>query len=178
MRHDDEGPIHLGYRVGHLRDDAQAYRAVVYDKAAYVLHMLRGVTGDAAFFAGLRAYQDGHRYGKAGTDDLREALEKTSGKDLRAYFDGWVYETGIGNLTYRSRFREAAGRHLVEIRLGGAGLPGPVPVSVVVAHATGAVSRTVEVGPLGASLTVEVPSRPKRVEVNGDRGVLARVSGR
>ena len=45
IRYDDEGPIHIGYRVGHLRGDAQAYRAVIYDKAAYVLHMLRGVTG-------------------------------------------------------------------------------------------------------------------------------------
>ena len=31
------GPISLGFRVGHVRSDPAAYRAVVYDKGAYVL---------------------------------------------------------------------------------------------------------------------------------------------
>ncbi len=37
----DQGPVHLGYRVGHIKGDGRAFRAIVYNKAAMVLHMMR-----------------------------------------------------------------------------------------------------------------------------------------
>src|SRR5262249_4108336 len=94
----DKGPIHLGFRLGRLKGDAQIYRALVYDKAACVLHMLRAIVGERAFRIGLKDYQQLHRYAKAGTDDLRQALEKASGKDLRTYFDAWVLGTTLPRL--------------------------------------------------------------------------------
>jgi hypothetical protein len=176
IRCDDEGPIHIGYRVGHLRGDAQAYGRGLR-QAAYVLHMLRGVTGDDAFFRGLRAYQDAHRYGKAGTDDLREALEAASGKDLGAHFQAWVLGTGIARLRYRWSREEAGGAFRVEVRLEAAGLPAALPLQVTVTHAAGDVSRTIDLRPPGAQVTVETPARPRRVDLNADRGLLAIVSG-
>ena len=62
-----------------------------YEKGAWVLHQLRASLGDKAFFAGLRAYYESKRSGTATTEDLRRALEKASGKDLKAFFDRWVY---------------------------------------------------------------------------------------
>ena len=87
LRYDAAGPIHLGQRLGHLEQDPRVFRAVVYDKGAWVLHMLRGVVGDEAFFAGARAFLGRFRYAKAGTEDLRAALEEASGRDLRPYFE-------------------------------------------------------------------------------------------
>ena len=83
LRYDAAGPIHLGQRLGHLRQDPRVFRAVVYDKGAWVLHMLRGLVGDPAFFSGARAFLERFRYAKAGTEDLRVALEEASGRDLR-----------------------------------------------------------------------------------------------
>jgi aminopeptidase N len=65
-----------------------------YQKGAWVLHMLHSNLGDDAFFRGLRAYYDSHKSSVASTDDLRAALEKSSGKDLRAFFARWVYDSG------------------------------------------------------------------------------------
>ena len=45
-----QGPVYFGYRVGHIRADSRAFRAIVYDKGAIVLHMLRRLVGDDAFF--------------------------------------------------------------------------------------------------------------------------------
>ena len=59
FRHDAAGPIHLGQRLGHLKQEPRDFRAVVYDKGAWVLHMLRGLVGDEAFFAGARASSSG-----------------------------------------------------------------------------------------------------------------------
>lgn len=65
-----------------------------YEKGAWVLHMLRRQLGDEAFFKGLRSYYNDHREGNATTEDLKSALEKSSGKDLKEFFARWVYGAG------------------------------------------------------------------------------------
>ena len=65
-----------------------------YQKGAFVLHMLRTQLGDSAFFRGLRDYYISHKHGNALTDDLRGALERASGKDLRSFFDQWLRRPG------------------------------------------------------------------------------------
>ena len=65
-----------------------------YQKGAWVLHMLRSRLGDEPFFRGIRNYYLAHKDANASTEDLRAALEKESGKDLRGFFSRWVYESG------------------------------------------------------------------------------------
>ncbi len=65
-----------------------------YQKGAWVLHMLRSSLGDDAFFRGIRTYYDAHKHSTASTEDLRAALEKSSSKNLRAFFARWVYDSG------------------------------------------------------------------------------------
>jgi len=65
----------------------------VYSKGAAVLHMLRHVLGDSAFFRSLRAYvaDPTLRYHTATTEQFRAVCERTSGLDLGYFFDEWVY---------------------------------------------------------------------------------------
>jgi aminopeptidase N len=65
-----------------------------YQKGAWVLHMLRSELGDEKFFAGIRSYYEAHRNSTATSEDLRAALEKASGKDLRTFFARWIYGAG------------------------------------------------------------------------------------
>jgi aminopeptidase N len=65
-----------------------------YEKGAWVLHMLRRRLGDEAFFKGLRDYYNAHREANATTEDLRGALEKSSGKNLKEFFARWIYSAG------------------------------------------------------------------------------------
>ncbi len=62
-----------------------------YNKAAWVLHMLRGVLGDDTFFQTLRTYGDQYRYSKATTEDFQSVAETVSGQDLSAFFQQWIY---------------------------------------------------------------------------------------
>jgi hypothetical protein len=62
-----------------------------YWKGAWVGHMLRGVVGDSAFFAGLRQYSDAHAYGNVTSDDLQRAMEDVSGRELGYFFEEWLH---------------------------------------------------------------------------------------
>lgn len=87
----DQGPISLGYRLGHLRGDAGVFRALVYNKGAATLHMLRRLVGDEAFFDGVRRFYRLFRFRHASTDDFREAMEAASDRSLERFFDRWIY---------------------------------------------------------------------------------------
>ena len=63
----------------------------IYDKGAWVLHMLRHVVGESAFWQGLADYRQAQGYGNATTDDLRHAFEAAYGRSLAWFFDQWVY---------------------------------------------------------------------------------------
>ena len=98
----DQGPVHLGYRLGHIKRDLRVYRAIVYNKGAAVLHMLRRLVGDEAFFAGLRRFYDDRRFQKAGTDDFERAMEDETGRTLDRFFERWIYGTGIPRVAYHA----------------------------------------------------------------------------
>jgi aminopeptidase N len=74
---------------------SQIFSNIVYDKAAWVLHMLRHIVGDSAFFRSLRAYYSDPRfaYGTALTADFEGACEEVSGMDLSWLFQDWIYGT-------------------------------------------------------------------------------------
>lgn len=84
------GPVHLGYRLGHIQGDGRIFRGLVYNKSAVVLHMLQRLIGPEAFTSGLQRFYRTHRYQKAGTDDLRAAFEAEAGVPLGRFFDRWV----------------------------------------------------------------------------------------
>jgi hypothetical protein len=91
----DQGPIALGYRLGHIKSDSRVFRAVIYNKSAIVLEMLRRLVGDASFFRGVRRFYLESRFKKVGTDDARKAFEAESGEDLDRFFDGWIMSADL-----------------------------------------------------------------------------------
>lgn len=170
-----EGPIHLGHRLGHLKDDPQVFRAVVYDKGAYVLHMLRQVVGEEPFAAALRALQAERRFGKAGTADLRGALEKASGLALGPYFEAWVMGTALPEVRYRYSTAPEGPRYRTTVQVEASHLPGPVPLEIAVVHRGGRTTERVTLVPEGGRYRIDTDKPVRRVEVNAGRGLLATV---
>ena len=64
-----------------------------YNKAGWVLHMLRGVMGDDAFFSTLKSYgsNDSLAYASASTEDFKLVCETQSGLNLESFFQQWIY---------------------------------------------------------------------------------------
>ncbi|MFT4040945.1 MAG: M1 family metallopeptidase [Thermomicrobiales bacterium] len=67
----------------------------VYQRGMLTLHALRLDVGDEAFFAILRAWPERYRNGNAATADFVALAEEISGRDLDAFFDGWLYQIAL-----------------------------------------------------------------------------------
>jgi len=86
------------------------FNPLAYQKGACFLHMLRWVSGDSAFFAGIRNYINDPQleYGFATTADLKSHFEASSGKNLDEFFKDWFY--GKGFPTYTTVWSQTNGR--------------------------------------------------------------------
>jgi hypothetical protein len=101
-------------------------------KASYVLWMLRDLASDAALSAALRAYVPAE---DTRPEYFEELLERTSGKNLRWFFDSWVYQDrGLPDLAIASVFPTrgaGAGQYLVAVDVANDGYADTeVPVTV------------------------------------------------
>jgi len=83
--------------------EGEVFSTVTYDKAGSVLHMLRQVLGDSAFFAGLNQYARDNANESVITDDFQEAMEDVADQDLDWFFDEWIY--GPGHPHYETGWR-------------------------------------------------------------------------
>jgi aminopeptidase N len=72
-----------------------------YQKGGWVLHQLRGVMGDSAFFAGLRRYYTTYRDSTALSSDFARVMSQTAGKDLDWYFRQALTQPGYPVLDIR-----------------------------------------------------------------------------
>jgi len=70
-----------------------------YAKGGQVLHMLRNLVGDEAFFASLRYYLKRHAFTDVESHELRLAFEDVTGRDLNWFFDQWFFSTGHPQLS-------------------------------------------------------------------------------
>jgi aminopeptidase N len=72
-----------------------------YQKGAWVLHQLRGLMGDSAFFAGLRRYYATYRDSTALSADFARVMSEASGRDLEWYFRQALTQPGYPILEVR-----------------------------------------------------------------------------
>jgi aminopeptidase N len=89
----------------------------VYYKGAWVLHMLRGVIGDSAFFAGLHQYAARYAYSNASTDEFRDVMESYSGVNLHQFFHDWIYEQHFPEYEYAWSFEPYYGDFMVHLEI-------------------------------------------------------------
>ena len=165
----DQGPIWLGYRLGHLQEDGRVFRAVVYNKSALVLHMLRRWVGDDAFFRGLRSLYAQSRYTKIGTRHVQHVFEAESGLDLTRFFEGWIRTSDTPRL--HASFEPAGGS--VTVRIDQLGPVMDVPVTVSVVYASGATDdHLVKLSQGSTFVQLPATGQVRGIELNRDEQAL------
>ncbi|MDP2390427.1 MAG: M1 family aminopeptidase, partial [Acidobacteriota bacterium] len=164
------------YRVVHdnLSDMSQVTTGQIYQKGAWILHMLRGIVGDEVFWTGIRSYYRAHQDGHATTADFRGEMERASGKDLRVFFDQWLTRGGLvrldGDWDYRADSKSIAIRLTQRDRARLFTMP--LQVGVYTAGSNTPVITTVQLSEASHAFQIAVGQRPDRVVLDPNHVVL------
>jgi len=180
IRHSAQGPVYLGNRLGQIDEDSAVFRALVYNKGALVLHMLRRVIGDDAFFNGLRRFYNEMRFQSAGTDDLIMAFESEADRSLKDFFERWIHEFDFPTLRFNywveEKLSEQQSQSEVVLRLQQEGKLFEVPVTVTLRYRSG--SEQTIVLPVTERINefrIPLTGRLRRIDVNKDNAALAEI---
>lgn len=148
---------------------------LVYQKGAWVLHMLRGQVGTENFWKGIRAYYHAHRDATATTDDLRRAMEEASGQDLRWFFDQWLHRNHSPVVTATWSYDPSAKQVVIELAQAQEGAPYRALVDVgVTADSAGARQQVtrLEMTQARQRFTIPAATTPREVVLDPDTWLL------
>jgi aminopeptidase N len=87
----------------------------LYEKGSCILHMIRNLLGDAAWWRSINLYLTRHKTRSVETVDLIQAIQDATGKNLRPFFDQWIYKGG--HPEYKVRFWWDAKAKQVSVRV-------------------------------------------------------------
>jgi aminopeptidase N len=148
--------------------------SIVYQKGAWVLHMLRGYLGTPLFWQGIREYYHRYRDSNASTADLRKVMEDISGKDLAWFFGQWLYRAGSPALEGGWRYNAAAKKIEIELAEVQLGAVYRLPLEVAVRGAGGVAASIARIEMTAARQSFEIPaeSEPAAVELDPNTWVL------
>jgi aminopeptidase N len=180
------GPIAVGYRAS-TADAPGAYTAQAYLRGPWVLHMLRVMLrnltkSDDLFVQVLSDFL--HRYdGKAATtQDFIDSLTETAPADWGWFFDQWVYDTAIPTYVWDWKAEKGeGGQHVLALTVRQENVPDgfrmPVPVKIDFCGDQEG-QAVVLVDEREETFRLPLPARPRNVELNPDRAVLANLKRR
>lgn len=86
------------------RDPIELFDRHLYEKGGAVLHMLRGELGDARFWRSMRRYVCDNAGCSVETIDLIRAIEHATGRNMRAFFDRWIFGAGHPQLRVAANY--------------------------------------------------------------------------
>jgi hypothetical protein len=106
------GPIVWGTRLDST-GVSDAWRAITYEKGAWIFHMLRRRLGDERFLKMLAELRRRYEFRTVSTDNLRVLAKefvppKTHTGAIDGFFENWVYSTGVPSLKVKYTVSGAA----------------------------------------------------------------------
>ena len=178
------GPITLGERLDN--EKSHDYLTLVYNKGAYVYHMIRYLmhdydTGsDEAFWEFLRDMLSTNKNEPITTEGLKALLEENLEQDMTWFFDQWVY--GIDIPTYKFKYdtkQSPDGKYEVTCHVNQQDVPEgfrmPVPIAIC-DDSGGTTFTTILVDkPENEIKLPPLPMNPKSIDFNTYDAVLCKV---
>ena len=147
-----------------------------YQKGAWVLHMLRLRLGDDAFFRGLRSYYQDHKGSTASSEDLRAALEKSSGMDLKSFFQRWIYETGHPQYELTTKWDPVGHTATLLLKQTQASALFADPVTVRINSSTESQDLTIVPDQRATTRSITMQAQPEKIEVDPANALLKEVT--
>ena len=158
--------------VGRLDPFAPEFQALVTDKGAIILNMLRWVLGDAAFDKTVSTFLQKYAGKPAAVDDFRKIAEQVHGDNLTWFFSQWIDSTGAPEFKAKyTVYRVAKGFRTVGEISQDLDLF-RMPVELKIDTDGQSESKRIEVVGTNSAFQVETFGKPRRITVDPDNRVL------
>lgn len=118
-----------------LSDMSKVLNRLVYQKAGWVLHMLRQQIGIEAFWSGIRDYYRTFRDRNASSADFERVMETASAQDLTWFFRQWLHRAASPVIRGTWRYDPAAKQIVVSLRQTQSGDPYRLLIDIGVTEA-------------------------------------------
>lgn len=152
-----------------------------YRKGAWILHMLRKVIGDEAFFDSLLAYRQAHLFDSAITDEFCAAVESVVGDDMQWFFDQWVFGVGAPWYEHAWNSHQIGDHHFVELMVRQAQPEHyelfTMPIDIQVNDAAGSTVHVIDNDAPQEHFLIRTDGAPTAVAFDPETWILAQESG-
>lgn len=154
-----------------------------YAKASWIVHMLRTITGDSAFFQIIREFHNapGLAYGNASTSDLEQIASRIYGSSLAYFFDQWITKPGYPKylVTYNTS-RLMTGGYKTSITIdqtaNTAGVVFRMPLDITLSTASGDTTLTIDNNTAIQSTDIITTAEPFLVQIDPEEKILKEVN--
>lgn len=158
----------------HYASREDMFDAVSYNKGGRILHMLRNVVGDEAFFKSLNNYLTTNKFKTGEAHQLRLAFEEVTGRDLNWFWNQWYYGSGHPKLKISYNFDSSKNISSViidQVQKSGKAFILPMAVDIYVDGK--ATRQLITAKNLSDTFTFNVSKMPDWISVDADKILLA-----
>ncbi|WP_026897275.1 M1 family metallopeptidase [Daejeonella oryzae] len=160
-------------------DREQMFDEVSYQKGGRILHMLRKVVGDEAFFKSLNLYLTSNKFQTAEVHDLRLAFEKISGQDLSWFFNQWFLASGHPVLNIQTSYDQVNKQAIITIQQKQDFEQTPLyrlPISIDIYSENNTERKEIVLTKQNQTFNFPYSSAPKLINVDAEKYLLAEKS--
>lgn len=143
-----------------------------YSKGGLVLHMLRGLMGDEAFFDGIRRFYAEYRDRTVLTRDFQAVMETRAGRKLDWFFEQWIRRTGHPVVEAAWSWDEGAGEVSVRVRQTQPQAPFRLPVTLAFVAGDREQRRRIELRDRSHAFRFKLDEAPGKVLFDPDAWLL------
>ncbi|MFQ5742184.1 MAG: M1 family metallopeptidase [Acidobacteriota bacterium] len=158
-----------------IKDLNKLLNANSYQKGGWVLHMLRHLVGDEAFWKGIHAYYRQYRDANALTEDFQRVMEETSGEELGWFFRQWIYQPGQPEYQGFWHYDETSGQLTVtlnQVQENGSFFKMPVDLAIHTEDEAATRREVVQLDQIENTFTFALDAPPTSVELDPDTWML------
>jgi len=148
-----------------------ASSAIGYGKVMMMFNMLRLKLGDKVFLNSIRDFYRVNKFKKATFEDIRRAFENISGKDLKRFFNQWVYRKGTPFLKLEKVKVKKSGKEFnISFSISQNGVKKPyqydIPVYIYVKGEKSVRRRVVKLNGLKGSFGFHLKNEPLKIAID------------
>jgi len=156
----------------HYAEREDMFDLVSYEKGGRILHMLRNLVGDSAFFKSMNLYLKSNKFGTAEAHDVRLAFEEITGQDLNWFWNQWYYSNGHPKLDISYEYAPSGKTATVFIKQTQSDKIFRLPVAIDVYEGSEKKRYKVWIKSAADTFVFKTVSKPDLINVDGDKMLL------